>query len=112
MRGTNVLEFLLLQHLDESGLNVKGKVSDFVQQNGPLTCKGQQTPLRLARSGNSAPLIAEELGFRQGGRQRGKIGNDKSLISPPTEGMDCLAGHYFARAVLTGIAHGIAISTD
>src|SRR6202035_1961142 len=61
MNGTDGLEFLILQELDESGLDVIRNISDFLQQNCPLPRKGQQAPLRLACSREGALLITKKL---------------------------------------------------
>lgn len=51
MTGSDGPKFPLLQHRRELTLNMQRKIANFFQQNGALSRKGEEPPLRMSGTG-------------------------------------------------------------
>src|ERR1700751_2910504 len=109
MSGTDGPEFLILQHLEEPGLQVKWKVSHFFQKHRAFARECQLSPFRLGGARKSALLIAEELRFRQCRGQARKVNDNESLLFSLAEGVDRLGGEFLSGALFTANQRGIRI---
>ena len=90
---------LFLQHAEDLYLNVQRHLANFIEKN----CSAMRQfkfswPATLARAGECAVLIAEQLALHQVARQCAAIDRDKRSVRPVACLVDRLRDHFFAGA--------------
>ena len=64
------LDLARLQHAEELGLHLERHVADLVEEDGAAVRPLEEARLVRHRAREGPALVAEELGFEQGGRER------------------------------------------
>ncbi len=74
------LYFMLLQHVQQLHLELVGELADFIEKDGPAVRQLKPSPPRANRPGKGALLMAVELAFQQGLRQRPAVDGDERTL--------------------------------
>ena len=101
-------DLLLLEHPQQLGLQVKGHVSDFVQENGSGMGELEQALFSaLFGPGEGALLIAEQLAFQQVPGKGGAVDGDKRLFTTAGSVVDGVGEQLLAGAGFAGDEHRV-----
>ena len=111
--GAEAAEFHLLQNAEEFDLGEEAQVADFIEEERAVAGLLKVAFAGADGAGESAFLVAEELGFNQGFRNGAAGDSDKGLIGATAEivngaGDQFLAGSAFARDQHGGVEIGDA----
>ena len=79
---------LLLDDLEELGLQGRGQETDLVEEKNPAVRGLEKTRFGVVRPGEGAPLEAEQLGLEQGCGDRGAIDIDEGALAAWAFAMD------------------------
>src|SRR5208283_926692 len=82
---TNGLDFTVLDHAQNPGLELKGHIADLVEENGPGVCSFKKSQLSLGSPGKGPFFMAEELAFEQSVRNATTILSQKSTPAPAAQ---------------------------
>src|SRR5262249_19331377 len=90
----------ILEHAKQLGLRCQRKLADLVQkQRSPFGCLERAAP-RGRRAGERAPLVAKELAFDQGFRQRSAVEGDERPLWMTAEPVEITRDQLLAGAAL------------
>ena len=104
------LEGAFLDHPQDLGLGFQGHVPDLVQEQGAPVGQLELAPAPLHRSGEGAPLVAEQLGEQQALREGGAVQADEAGLGPVAGEMDVAGQHLLAGAAFPRDQHrGVAV---
>ena len=100
--GADAVETPLLGHAEQLGLQRRGHVGDFIQEDGAVVGHLEAAnPLRH-RAGEGAFLVPEELAFEQGLRDGGAVDLDQRAGRARAPGVDDIGQHFLAHAAFAG----------
>ena len=94
-------ELLVLQNVQQLGLENGRHFADLVEQDGPLVAEFKLPRLGMSRTGESASLVAEEFAFEQIGWNRSAVHLEKSTMSAGRELMHQAPKNFLASSALT-----------
>src|SRR5205085_1266490 len=80
--AADAVVLLVLEDLEELGLQRGVHLADLVEEDGPLVGELELARLLAGGAGEGAPLVAEELGLEQLAGQRGAVDLDERLSAP------------------------------
>ena len=81
----NRVKLAVLQQLQQLGLQSKIQLRDFIEKQGAPVGEFYQSQLSSIRSGKRSSLVAKQLAFHQGSRNRRTIDLHKwSVLTPGT----------------------------
>ena len=102
--GTN---FFFLNGAQEFGLEVDGKLADFVEKNGSAFGDGEQSFLGLIGAGEGAFDIAEQFALNQRGDERAAVDGNKRLVVERSGVMNGARDHFLAGTAFSEDQHGM-----
>src|SRR6185436_15810712 len=100
------LELPLLEHPEELGLELGSEVPDLVEVEGAAVRQLEAAEAALVSVGERAPLVAEELGLEERGRDRRAGDRHERLARAPAVVVDRAGDHFLAGARLSPQEHG------
>ena len=74
----------VLQDTQQLDLHRRGRIADLVEKDRPAVGFVEQAALLADRSGERAPLVAEELGFQEVLGKRAAVDGDELAAAPPS----------------------------
>ena len=92
------LEFVVLEHLQEFGLEAHIHIADFIEQDGAAVGRFKHADLLLERAREGAALVSEQLAFDEFGRQRGAVQFQKNFAGAGRTGMQFPGQDFLAAA--------------
>ena len=96
------MEAPLLRHAEQLGLQRRGHVGDFIQEDGAAVGHLEAANALRDRAGERALLVAEEFAFEQGLRDGGAVDLDQRAGRAGAPGVDDIGQHFLAHAALAG----------
>jgi hypothetical protein len=96
----------LLEGLQELRLEPLGQEADLVQEERPAVRRLEEARLAVAGIGEGAPLVAEQLGFQEGRRERRAVDVDEGPVGPGPGPVDRVGQEPLARPGLALDEHG------
>ena len=99
-------ERLLLEEAQQLGLQRQRHLADLVEEHRAAVGLLEQADLALARVGEGAALVAEQLALEQGIGQRRAGDVRERLVRAVADGVQCARGDVLADAGLAGDQHG------
>src|SRR5712691_4693664 len=100
------LDLARLQHAEELGLHLERHVADLVEEHGAAVRPLEEAGLVRHRAREGPPLVAEELGFEQGGRERRAVDGDEGALPHVRVAVNGPGHELLARARLAADEHG------
>ena len=98
LTAANAFEFLLLQHAQQLGLQLKGNVSDFVEKQRAAMGHLEASGPSATAPGERAAFMTEQFAFDQAGRNGGTVDFDKGTVVARTQIMDRSRNEFFSRS--------------
>src|ERR1700728_3099876 len=93
-------ELLVLQYVEQLGLQRRRHLADFVEQNRSPVAQFELARFGMSRPGKSSVLVAEQLAFQQVGGDGRAIHFQERAVSPRRELVDQASQHFLAGAAL------------
>ena len=106
-RAADRTNFLFLNRAQEFGLEVDGKLADFVEKHSATFGDGEQSFLGLIGAGEGAFDIAEEFALDQRGHQRTAVDGDERLVVERSGVVNGARDHFFAGAAFAENQHRV-----
>jgi len=101
-RPAETAKLPVFDHSKELRLELKGELSDFVEEDRPRAGYLEQAPFERSRVGEGARLVAEELALEEGLRDCGAVDGDEWLSRALARRVDSAREQLLAS---TGFAH-------
>ena len=95
-RAAEPLEFLLLQHAQQLGLQFQRHVADFVQKQRSLMRQLKASDGRVQGAGVGSALMAEQFAFKQPARNGGAVQRHKWFVPARALVVDSSGNEFFA----------------
>ena len=99
-------ELLILQHVQEFGLQKRRHFADFVEQNRSAIAQLELAGFGMGCAGERTLLVAEQLALKQVGRNRGAIHLEEYAMGARRKLVDQASEDFFAGAALAEQQHG------
>src|SRR5262245_24119629 len=99
------MDLTLLQHAQQLGLERQRQLADLVEEHGAALGAAQHTGLGLARTGERAAHVAEELALDEVARERAAV-HRQEWPAAPREAMDLTGDALLAGARLAAQEDG------
>src|SRR5262249_53723836 len=99
-RAAEPLEFPLLEHAQQLGLNLERRLTDLVEKDRSVVRRLESSSPLTDGSGERALLVSEQLALEQAGRERRAVGLHERVRSARAAGVDGTGDQLFARAGL------------
>ena len=94
LRAAHAHDLPLLEDAQQIGLGLQADIGDLVQENRAAHRGFELALLAVLRAGEGALLVAEQLAFDQGLRQRAAVDHHERVVAPRAQAVDG-AGHQF-----------------
>src|SRR5207302_10204603 len=104
--AAHAVVLLVLQDLEELGLQRRMHLADLVEEDGPLVGQLELARLLAGRSRERASLVAEELRFEQLAGQRRAVDLDERLAAPRAPLVQRARDAFLADSALAAGGHG------
>ena len=104
-RASEPFEFALLQDAQQFRLEFERNLADLVEKDGPPVGEFEAPNALREGSGEGAPLMTEELAFKQAGWNGGAVQFDERAVATRTQVVDGARDQFLARA-------GFAVNED
>jgi hypothetical protein len=104
-RAPDALELPVFEHPEELRLELQGQLAELVEQESSLRRQLEAACPPAARSGEGAPLVAEELALDQAGRERGAVDVNEGTGAARGALVDDPGDQPLARSGLAGEQH-------
>ena len=99
-------EFTLLQDAQQLGLQQRGHLADFVEEQRPVLGDFELALLEAGSAGEGALLVAEQFALQQGFRYGGAVDGDERLVGTQAVGVNGAGHQFLAGAALAADEHG------
>ena len=94
--AAEALDLLLLKRAQEFGLQVEGKLADFVEEERAFVGEFEAADLARDGAGEGAFLVAEEFAFDQAGGNGGAVDLDEGSFAARAEPVDGAGEQFLA----------------